>query len=196
MAATSIHNHSGPGLTAVLASFVRKPRQTLLRRWNWKAALTSSVVRATLFFAVNLAAGPEAAWAAFFTELAFRASTAGFYGAITQGLSTVRPEWKGTLGACLLLPVFNHSLELAAHWARGTEELTASILASVCFTAISSMFHCFVMRQGLMTVGEGSQSLLADLAAMPKALALFVAAPFQKPSARVLATETAKARSR
>ncbi|MCB1022286.1 MAG: hypothetical protein H6509_08310 [Bryobacterales bacterium] len=184
MAATSTSSGSGPGLTTVLASFARSPRETLLRRWNWKSALTSSLVRAALFFAVNLTAGPEAAWAAFFTELIFRACTAGFYGAITQGLSTVRPEWKGTLGACLLLPVFNHSLELAAHWARGTEELTASILASVCFTAVSSMFHCFVMRQGLMTVGEGSQGLLADLAAMPKALALFVASPFQRQLAR------------
>ena len=166
-----------PNLTGVLFSFVRHPVHTLVRRWNWKSAVTSSIVRAALFFGVNLTAGPDAALAAFWTELVFRASTAGFYGAVTQGLSTVRPSWQGTLGAFVLLPVVNHSLEFLAHWMRGTEELGMSIFASVCFTAFSSVFHCFVMRRGLMTVGEGSQGLLADLAQMPRTLWLFVTAP-------------------
>ena len=163
----------------VLFSFVRNPWSTLVRRWNWKSAVTSSLVRAALFFGVNLTAGAEAAWAAFWTELVFRACTSGFYGAITQGFSTVRPAWQGTLGAFVLLPFFNHSLEFLAHWARGTEELALSIAASVLFTGVSSAFHCFVMRRGLMTVGEGSQGLLADLAQMPRAVWLFVTAPFE-----------------
>lgn len=176
---TPLQTRPGPGLGRVLLSFVRNPRETLLRRWNWKSAVTSSIVRAAVFFGVNLTAGAEAAWAAFWTELVFRACTSGFYGAITQGFSTVRPAWKGTLGAFVLLPFFNHSLEFLAHWWRGTEELALSILASVCFTGISSAFHCFVMRRGLMIVGDGSQGLLADLAQMPRAVWLFVTAPFE-----------------
>ena len=168
----------GLGLRAVLLSFFRTPRETLIRRWNWKSAVTSSVSRALLFFAVNITAGPAAAWAAFWTELVFRAVTAGFYGAVTQAFSTVRPAWKGTLAAVLLLPFFNHSLEFLVHWLRGTEVLGLSILASVAFTGFSSVFHVFVMRHGLLTVGDGSQSLLADLVQMPRTLWLFALAPF------------------
>ena len=169
---------AGPCLLEVLRSFVVHPRATLLRRWNWKSAVMSSLVRASLFFFVNLTAGAEAAVAAFLTELVYRAMTSGFYGAITQGFSRVQPAWQATLGACVVLPLANHSLELLAHWLRGTERLWESIFASICFTALSTAFHVFVMRRGLLTVGEGSQSLWRDLAQMPRSVALFVAAPF------------------
>ena len=180
-AATSpvdVHLARQNGLGGVLLDFLRRPYQTLVLRWNWKSAVTSSIVRACLFFGINLTAGAEAALAAFWTELVFRACTAGFYGAITQGFSTVRPAWQGTLGAFVLLPFFNHSLELLAHWLRGTEMLGLSILASVCFTAFSSAFHCFVMRHGLLIVGEGSQGLLADLAHMGRVVWAFVTSCF------------------
>ena len=175
----------GPSLGAVLLSFAHRPAETLVRRWNWKSAVTSSTVRAALFFAVNLTAGTQAAWAAFWTELAFRACTSGFYGAVTQGFSTVRPAWKGTLAAFVLLPFFNHSLEFLAHWARGTEKLALSIAVSVCFTGVSSAFHCFAMQRGLLIVGEGSQGLLADLAQMPRSVWLFVTAPLQYAAGRL-----------
>jgi hypothetical protein len=169
---------ASPTLGAVLARFLRDPRRSLLARWNWKSAVTSSLVRGAIFFAVNLTAGWNAAWAAFLTELIYRAATSGFYGAITQAFSEVRPRRHGMLGAMVLLPFANHSVEFLAHWAGGTEKLGESIFASVCFTALSTAFHVFVMRRGLLTVGDGSQGLLADLRQMPRAVALFVAAPF------------------
>lgn len=173
------HHEKGPTLwEAVVNVMFRHPFELLIKRWNWKSAVTSSVVRAAIFFAVNLRAGQDAAWAAFWTEFIYRALTSGFYGAMTQALSEVRPRWQGTMGAVVLLPFANHALEFIAHWASGTEELILSILASMCFTALSSTFHVFVMRRGLLTVGDGSQGLLADLAQMPKAVALFVAWPF------------------
>lgn len=169
---------AGPSLREVVRGLVRHPYDRLIRGWNWKSALLSSLVRGAIFFAVNLAASLEAAVAAFLTELVFRAVTAGFYGAATQQLSRARPAWQGTLGAMILLPAFQHTLEAAAHWYRGTELLVASIAASVGFTALSTAFHCFVMRRGLLCVGEGSRPLHQDLLAMPRALALFVASPF------------------
>ncbi len=165
-------------MQAVANVLFRHPYRLLIQRWNWKSAVTSSVVRAAIFFAVNLRSGQDAAWAAFWTEFIYRALTSGFYGAMTQALSEVRPRWQGTMGALLLLPFANHALEFVAHWASGTAELFLSILASMCFTALSSTFHVFVMRRGLLTVGDGSQGLLADLIQMPKAVFLFVAWPF------------------
>ena len=78
----------------------------------------------------------------------------------------------------MLLPVANHSLEFFAHWLSGTENLWISIAASVGLTVVSTAFHVFVMRRGLLTVGDGSQSLGKDLAQMPKSVALFAAYPF------------------
>lgn len=167
-----------PTLLGVCAEFIARPYEVVVRRWNWKSALMSSLVRSMLFFFVNLSAGPAAAWGAFTTEFLFRACTSGFYGAITQNLSRVKPSWQGTLGALFLLPFANHSAEFLVHWLNGTAELEASIFASVCFTALSSTFHVFVMRRGLMVVGEGSGSLRSDLMQMPVAAALFAAAPF------------------
>ncbi len=168
----------GPTLGQAVAACFQHPYRLLIQRWNWKSAVTSSTVRAVIFFVVNLRAGQDAAWAAFWTEFIYRALTSGFYGAITQALSEVRPRWQGTMGALLLLPIANHALEFVAHWATGTQELWLSILASMCFTALSSTFHVFVMRRGLLTVGDGSQGLLADLIQMPKAVFLFTFWPF------------------
>ncbi len=167
-----------PSLLGLCSEFVTKPYATVVKRWNWKSALMSSLVRGAIFFLVNLTAGAAAAWAAFLTEFAFRACTAGFYGAITQNLSRVRPSWQGTVGALVLLPLANHSAEFFVHWLNGTAKLEASIFASVCFTALSSTFHVFVMRRGLLVVGEGSGSLLGDLKQMPRVVVLFLATPF------------------
>ncbi len=165
-------------LSAVLTGFVLDPRRTLVRYWNWKSAVMSSLVRGAIFFAVNVTHSLEAGISAFITELVLRGSISGFYGAITQNLSYVRPVWKSALGALILLPVANHVLEFIAHWARGTEKLWESIIASVCFTALSSLYHVFIMRRGVMIVGDGSQSLFRDLAIAPKYAVLFAASPF------------------
>jgi len=161
-----------------MLSFVRHPYLTLVRRWNWKSALTSSLIRGGIFFGVNVTASLHAAAGAAVTEIVVRGATSGFYGAVTQNLSRVQPAWQGALGAMLLLPLFNHSLEFVAHWMRGTEKLWLSIMASMIFTALSTLFHLFVMKRGVMIVGEGSQSLAADLAQMPKNVGLFLAQPF------------------
>jgi hypothetical protein len=175
---TTVREHLDNSAAFILGEMFRRPGEILVRRWNWKAAVTSSLVRAAIFFAVNLTAGTEAAIAAFVTELVFRICTSGFYGAIAQQLSRIRPSWKSMLYAVLVLPIANHTLEFLAHWYRGTPELTLSILASVTFTALSSSFHVFVMRRGLLVVGDASRPLSEDLSKMPRAVASFAAAPF------------------
>jgi hypothetical protein len=176
---TALHRaRQAPTLGGVIKSFFTHPRETLVRKWNWKSALTSSLIRGSIFFGVNLTASTSAAVAAFMTEFVFRACTSGFYGALTQAFSHVRPVWHGTIGAMLLLPAANHSLEFLVHWLRGTAKLEASIIASICFTALSTLFHVWAMRRGVMIVGEGSQTLRADMRQMPKIIALFVASPF------------------
>lgn len=169
---------------AVLHALVRHPIDRVVRRWNWKAATLSAFSRALLFFAVNLTEGFAAAQAAFVTEFAVRAVTSGFYGTITQSFRLAEPKWAATAAAIVLLPLVSHSIEFAAHWVRGTEALAASISASALFTVISTAFHLHAMRQGVLTVGGGSQSLLADLKAMPGLLLSFAGLRGRRPMGR------------
>ncbi len=151
----------------VLSGMVRQPYRQLLRPWNWKAAVTSAATRGAVFFLANLSGNPGAARAAFLTEFVLRGVTSGFYGTITQRFSLVEPRWVATVTASALMPLMSHAIELLVHWLRGTDRLAASMSASVIFTVISTAFSLHVMRNGVMTVGEGSQSLMADLRALP-----------------------------
>jgi hypothetical protein len=148
----------------------------VVRRWNWKAAVLSSIVRGLIFFSVNLVAGPRAAVAALITELAFRGVASGFYGALTEAFRYAEPEWAASLAALLLLPIFCHSLEFLVHLMRGTAKLRASVLASVCFTAISTLFNLYAMRRGALVTGKGGDTLGSDLKRMPRLVVSFLVA--------------------
>ena len=136
--------------------------------WNWKAAVLSSILRASIFLAANLSAGRRAALAAMTTELAFRVVTSGFCGALTQRLSRIESAWRAAIAAFILLPVAQHSLELTVHWLRGTPNLALSIGASAIFTGFSTMVNLHLMRNGFLIVGEGGKTLRQDFAGLPR----------------------------
>jgi hypothetical protein len=111
--------------------------------------------------------GGRQAMGAMFAEWLYRAVTSGFYGAITQTLGEAEPEWHGALAAMILLPVTSHSFEFLVHWLRHTPHLKTSIISSMSFTVISTLFNFYAMRRGTMTVGRNAASLAQDLRAMP-----------------------------
>lgn len=157
----------------MLAGLVSEPH-LLLRRWNWKSAVVSALIRSTIFFTANLPGGREAAVAAFSTEIVLRLATSGFYGGLTQELGRIEPEWKAMLAASVALPVLSHGLELVVHALRGTPELALSVGASAVFTVLSTSFNVFAMRRGALTTGDGSQPLHRDLLRIPALIADFV----------------------
>jgi hypothetical protein len=148
----------------------------LTRLWNWKAAFTSSFMRGVIFFVSNLRAGWHAALGAMVAEWIFRGVASGFYGNLTQRFSRFRCAWQRGLAGIVLLPAFSHSLEYAVHRLRHTPALRTSITASVAFTMLSSLFHLYAMRRGALITGKGATSLAADLRAMPRLIAGFIAA--------------------
>ena len=152
-----------PTVAAVFNELLHRPARLLIERWNWKAAVLSSLLRATIFFFANLAAGWHAAVGALLAELALRAATSGFYGAITEAFSKARPAWAAMAAALVVLPLANHSLEFLVHWLRGTPKLGLSIAASVVFTALSTSFNLYVMRHGVLTVRGPRRSFREDL---------------------------------
>jgi hypothetical protein len=169
----------GPGPIDTVGSVTRRllghPREYLFRRWNWKAAVFSAILCGTIFFFANLSAGLEGALGAMGAEFLLRSVTAGFYGAITQAYRRVEPAWSAALFTMLMLPLLNHSAELVLHWLRGTPRLGTSILASVCFTILSTSFNLHIMRRGAFITGEpGQGTLLADLSRMPRLVASFL----------------------
>lgn len=153
--------------TGVLKSLCTRPWEPLVRNWNWKSALMSSLLRAGVFFGVNLGAGWRPALAAMLTEFVFRALTAGWYGSITQAFRRVQPWWRAVAVLAPTLLVAQHSLELLVHWMRGTPRLAASIGASILFTFLSTVVNLALMRNGRFVVGAGGSSLLEDLASLP-----------------------------
>lgn len=158
----------------VLHNLIRHPYELLIRRWNWKSALMSSLFRGLIFFCTNLVAGFRAAVGALVAEFVYRALTAGFYGAMTQSFRHARPEWVASLTAMVLLPAVSHVLEFLVHWARGTPRLYRSIVASVIFTIITTLFNLYAMRRGALVVGPRRDSLAQDMRRMPRLIGGFV----------------------
>ena len=168
-------------IAAVFTGLTRSPGELLIRRWNWKSALYSSLCRSALFFAFNLGAGLGPALGAMQAEFFYRAATAGFYGALTQSFRRVEPRWQGALAATLLVSGVSHSIELAIHWLRGTPNLWASILASLCFTTVSTLFNLHAMRSGVLVSGREGHDLITDLRLLPGVLASMFQGPRSAP---------------
>jgi hypothetical protein len=163
-------------LLNVFRELVRHPGRLLVQRWNWKAAVFSSTLRAAIFLFANLSAGWKAATGAMLAEFCYRAVTAGFYGAFTQAFRQAEPAWAAALAVAILLPAVSHSIELAVHLARGTPRIVTSIVASVIFTIVSTLFNWFAMRRGALIVGAEGGSLLQDLKRLPRLICAFLAA--------------------
>ena len=173
---------AGVSAFEAVALIIKHPWRYVGSQWNYKSAVMSSLVRASLFFTMNLAAGLMAAVAAMAVEFFFRFLTAGFYGALTQAFRRVQPERAATIAVMILLPLIGHSLELVVHWMRGTPRLGESIAASVLLTALSTAFNLFAMRRGVLIVGAGSRSLRHDLLTMPAVMAAFLLSWRSRPS--------------
>jgi hypothetical protein len=162
-------------LAQALTDLVKRPGELLIRRWNWKAAFSSSIIRALIFFFANVTAGWRAAVGAMVAEYVYRALTSGFYGAITQHISEAEPEWQAAIAAMILLPLSSHSLEFLMHWLRHTPHLKTSIISSMTFTVFSTLFNFYAMRRGTMVVGENSASAMEDIRALPRIIGGFLA---------------------
>src|SRR5262245_3233927 len=163
-------------VSAALTDLLLNPKQQLLRRWNWKAALLSACVRGTVFFCVNIGAGLGAAIGAMCLEAALYATVAGFFGATIQAFRRARPVWAAAMTVMVLLPAVDHTIEYALHSANGTKRLAASMAASVSLSMLSAVFNLFAMRRGVLIVGEERASLIDDLRRMPRVVFDFVMA--------------------
>ena len=162
-----------------LAALFLHPIETFVYRWNWKSALFSALMRAPIFFSANLTAGWREATGAVVAESSFRAVIAGVYASCTQALRNASPAWAAALVLTVAMPMVAHILEFLLHWLRGTANLKGSMVASVAFTIVSTLFNWYAMRKGALIVGEGAESLGSDLLRMPRLIMGFILLPFR-----------------
>lgn len=162
-------------LRQALSSLATRPVELMVRRWNWKAAVFSSLIRGIIFLLANVTSGWRAAVGAMLAEWCYRALTSGFYGAMSQTFGEIEPEWHGAVAAMVLLPLSSHVLEFFVHYLRHTPHLKASIISSMSFTVISTLFNVYAMRRGTMVVGKNAASIGQDMRAMPRVIGGFLA---------------------
>jgi hypothetical protein len=161
----------------VCADLMRHPIRGLIHRWHWKSAALSAVLRGALFFATNLTDGPGMATRAMLVECVLRIPLVGALAAVTQAFGRAEPPWAAALVAMALTPGLAHFTEFVVHGAAGTPELRTSIAASIAMSALSTVFSLFVVRRGVMVVGNDSQSFHDDLKQLPRLIVEFVLTP-------------------
>lgn len=156
------------------AGVARDPAQ-LVRQWNYKGAIMSGGLRAPIFLITYLV-GHESiklALGAATAQFIFRFIFAGIGGALIQAFRRVEPAWKALLAILLIVPVISHVLEflvqIAFTYFTASEDHTGvAIVRSICISILSALFSLFIMRRGVMIVGEAeSKSIWSDIAKFP-----------------------------
>ncbi len=165
---------AAPPLAAVLWLVLRHPFRSLVVRWNWKAGLMSAFLRSIIFLCANLSAGSHKALKAMLVEAVYASLASGVFGAITQRIRNARPEWLTGLVISIGLPGTLQFLQYWVHYWMGTPKLVTSMMASLCFAALSSLFNWYVMRHGTLLTGGEGRSFLRDVCGMPRLVWLFV----------------------
>lgn len=155
-------------LGAVLHDLARHPLRWLIRQWNWKAALLSTLARASIFFAVNLTVGWASAVNAAVTEVLYRALMTGTLASVSQAFRRVEPAWQGSLLIMFALPACAHGVEFMMHSWRGTERLYASVSVSILFSVASCVVSYWLHRRNVLIVGAGARPLLTDIVELPR----------------------------
>jgi hypothetical protein len=158
------------------AALAANPWKTFVADWNWKAALLSALFRGLLFLAVAVPRGPGAlrlVW----IELAFRILVGGFWGSLLQAFRGARPAWLAGLLAAVALPAAAHALEYLALQAGHATHIAAGMVVSIAVSVGSLLLNWFLMCQGILITGDGSDSLAADMRRLPRLLAAFFLTP-------------------
>ena len=161
---------------------VRDPGM-FLRQWNYKGAILSGGLRAPIFLITYLI-GRESlklALGAALVQFVFRFLFAGLSGALIQSFRRVEPAWKAMVSILLVIPLISHILEylfqvLFVYVTATTDYTDMAIARSVCVSLFSVLFALFIMRRGVMIVGEqDSMSLWSDVRRLPSLIFEFVA---------------------
>ena len=161
-------------IKTVFLHLLRHPIDTLVLRWNWKAAVLSAMLRAPIFFFTYLfkTDGLKLAIGAAVAQSVFRFIFGGVNGAIIQSFSKVEPPCHAILTVPLVLATLSHLIEFGVQTLydnqTGVDGKNKALAISILVSAISAVFNLFAMRRGALLVkDESQQSIWRDLRRMP-----------------------------
>ena len=155
----------------------------LVRHWNYKGAIMSSSLRAPIFLVTYLV-GRESirlALGAALAQFIFRFIFAGVGGALIQAFRRVEPAWKALLAILLIVPVISHLFEFLVqtgfvYFTQTSDHTDVAVVRSICISILSALFSLFIMRRGVMIVGEAeTKSIWSDFAHFPRLIFEFMA---------------------
>jgi|SRR5438034_5156326 len=171
-------------LVDIFRYVVRHPLDSMIYRWNWKAAALSAILRASIYLGtyILLKRGMAEAIGVTLSLSVFRFLFGGVNGAIIQAFRRVHPAWHALLTVPIVLAAFSHVIEFVVltiyDAILGTHGKTKAILASVVVSIISAIFNLFAMRRGALIVrDESRQSFGRDLIRMPWLIFEFISFP-------------------
>lgn len=144
--------------------------------WNWKCALLSASARSLVYLAAMARTHARGSLAVVLVEMAYVTLTAGLYAGLQQKALGFRSRLLGNLTVAVAVPGLSQILDWLTHRAVGAAAPARATVAACIFTAVSALFHLYVMRRGVFLTGQG-RSLLDDLRRIPRLIAGFVFLP-------------------
>lgn len=151
----------------------------IIRRWNWKAATLSGIMRGSIYFFTHISLGWRAAFSAMSVEFLFRVFNSGATSSIAQAFRSAQPHWLANTIIMVGFPAYAHIIEYTLHTLNGDKNVNKSIVFSIIFSALSAIFNLYAMRRGAMLVKDAEQQpFWRDLKKMPVIFAEFFGYPF------------------
>lgn len=144
--------------------------------WNWKCALLSATARSLVYLAAMARTGSHGRLAVVMVEMAYVTLTAGLYAGLQQKALGFRSHLLGNLTIAGGVPALAQFLDWLAHREVGASATARASIAVCVFTAVSALFHLYVMRRGVFLTGQG-RSLADDFRRVPHLVAGFVLRP-------------------
>jgi hypothetical protein len=169
-------------LSEITQFLLRHPWESMIKRWNWKAACLSALLRASVYITAYMRKGMAEAIGVTIALSIFRFLFGGVNGAIIQSYRRVQPAWHAVLTVPLFLAALSHLMEFAVlsgyESAFGAIGKKNAIIFSVIVSIISAIFNLFAMRRGVLIVkDETMQSFWRDLVSMPWLIFEFISFP-------------------
>ncbi len=146
--------------------------------WNWKCALLSATARSVVYLLAMAHSGPRRQLSIVLVEVAYVTLTAGIYAGLQQQALTVRPRLLGSMAIAIGVPGLAQALDWLTHFAVGAAAPAKATVAVCVFTALSALFHLYVMRRGAFLTGHCGRTLTDDFRRMPGLVAGFATRPF------------------
>jgi hypothetical protein len=145
--------------------------------WNWKCALLSATARSLVYLAAMAHSGSQRRLSIVLVEVAYVTLTAGIYAGLQQKALDLRPRLLGSLAIVIGVPGLAQALDWLMHAAVGAAAPARATVAVCVFTAVSALFHLYVMRRGVFLTGHRGQTLTDDFRRLPRLIAGFATRP-------------------